>query len=272
MPSVKGNKKGGYWIAYLKQRLSGRKKKNFVGFIQGETGSGKSYSAISIGEMGDPNFTIDQCVFTISDLIELMESNKLRRGSFIILEEVGIEGDAHKWYSKTNMALKYILETFRHRGFVLIMTAPYVINLAKSARTLLHGIFQPMSIDYDKEVCYLKPFLLQYNPWYDKTYKKFLRVMAKKKYQPVKRWAIPMASKEIITQYEIKKREFTDELNRKIKESLKEVVKKKYEAKCIKCDYEWKSGNKMIARCPKCNSAKTKRVENGKDKDTNMGK
>ena len=68
-----------YWISYIKQRIS--KNKNFLGFISGQTGSGKSWSSIAIAEQLDPEFNIDRCVFSGLELMALINSGELKRGS-----------------------------------------------------------------------------------------------------------------------------------------------------------------------------------------------
>ena len=57
---IKPKDKEPSWVTYIKQRI--RLNKNFIGFMSGPTGSGKSYASLSICEMVDPNFSAEQIV------------------------------------------------------------------------------------------------------------------------------------------------------------------------------------------------------------------
>ena len=255
------------WVKYFKQRV--RKNKNFIGLVMGPTGSGKTYSALSIAEQSDPNFNIKQVVFTGKELMALMNSEKLKKGSVIVFEEVGIELDASKWQSTANQMIKYLLETFRHRNFILLMTTPYMGYLAKGGRMLLHGVFETQSIDVNKKTCKLKPMLLQYNSRRDKTYWKYLRVKTEDGIKPLTRWNVPLPSPELIKKYEERKSEFTKQLYLRITKELNEQEGKKvekYPMKCDKCGHTWESRNPSPPKCSKCSSTLTKRenaLENG---------
>ena len=252
MALIKKGKKG-FWISYLHKRVvNGR---NFVGVIQGEVGTGKSYSGLSIGEMLDPNFNIDNIVFNGSDLMKLIngETKKLYVGSCILFEEVGIEMDAHKWQSVQNQMIKYLLETCRHRRFVLLMTTPFMTRISKGGRNLIHGVFETRIIDFDKNICKLKPMLLQYNARYDKTYWKYLKVgIPGSGYQKVSTWNVPKPSLELIKAYEEKKMEFTKELYKKITMQLKSADS----GKIYKREKE-----KWIWKCGKCGNTREYKVE-----------
>ena len=75
-----------HWVTYIKQRIT--KNKNFLGFISGETGSGKSYSSLRIAEELDTDFNVDRCVFSGLELMDLINANGLKKGSVIVFEEV----------------------------------------------------------------------------------------------------------------------------------------------------------------------------------------
>jgi ABC-type dipeptide/oligopeptide/nickel transport system ATPase component len=258
------------WVRYLHSRV--RKNKNFVGVVQGPTGSGKSYSAISIAELVDPNFCADNIVFTGKELMRLIKSGKLKSGSAIVFEEVGIEMDSQKWQSLQNQMLKYLLETFRHRNFILIMTTPYLSYISKGSRLLIHGVFETISIDPKRQTCKVKPQILQFNTRYNKTYWKYLRVITKDGVKALQRWNIPKPSDELIKLYEQKKTHFTDKLFETISASLEQLEggddkANKRQASCEKCLYKWntKRMEGPAPKCPRCQSGKTSLVINTAD-------
>ena len=150
-----------YWISYIKQRI--KKNKNFLGFVSGPTGSSKSYSSIRIAEELDPDFNIDRIVFGGLELMNLINSGKLKSGSAIVMEEAGVEMSHKNWQSVTNKMLNYLMQTFRHRNFILILNSPYMDFVDASTRKLFHAEFSSMGIDYKKNEARLKPVFLQYN-------------------------------------------------------------------------------------------------------------
>jgi hypothetical protein len=258
-----------YWVAYIHQRI--RNNKNFVCFIQGPTGSGKTYAAISIAEMLDDKFKCERIVFSGKELMGLLNKKHLRRGSVIVFEEVGIEMDAAKWQSTTNQMLKYLFETFRHRGLIVIMTAPYMDYLAKGSRMLVHAIFETAGIDYKNEVCKLKPQLLQYNSRYNKWYYKYLKMKVRRgRFKKIRRWGVSKPSPPLLSRYEKKKRDFTDALNKRILQSFEDQdkVKGPPEANSIcytkdkqteqVCGYSFRCRTAKPGKCPKCQGKYTR--------------
>jgi hypothetical protein len=207
-----------YWITYILQRI--RKNKNFLGFISGPTGSGKSYSTLSICEALDPEFNIDRCVFGGIELMNLINSGKLKRGSCIAFEEVGVEMSNKNWQSVANKMLNYLMQTFRHKNFILIMNSPFMDFVDKSTRKLFHAEMETKGIDLTTNEVYLKPQLLQYNARLQKFYYKRLKVITAQGKVPVDIWKVAKPSKELLREYEKKKSEYTQKLNQKILNEL----------------------------------------------------
>ena len=112
------------------------------------------------------------------------------------------------------------MQTFRHRCFVLIMNSPYMDFVDASTRKLFHAELGTQGIDFKKKIVILIPQLIQYNARNKKFYYKYLRVLTSKGIAPIERWHIPKPSKEILDEYEVKKREYTDKLNTRIYNEL----------------------------------------------------
>lgn len=220
-----GKPKQKHWISYIKQRI--RNNKNFLGFISGQTGSGKSYSSLRIAEELDPEFSIDRVVFNGRELMAMINSGTMNKGSVIVFEEIGVELNAKNWQTVTNKMLNYLMQTFRHRNFILIMNSPYLDFVDSSTRKLFHAEMRTVGIDPDKKQVRLKPHLIQYNSRIKKFYYKRLKVVTAQGKVPVDFWKVDMPSKELRRAYEDKKTEFTDRLNREIQEELEEVHHKK---------------------------------------------
>jgi len=224
-----GKPKEKYWISYIKQRI--RKNKNFLGFISGQTGSGKSYSSLRIAEELDKEFSIERCVFGGLELMNLINSGKLKKGSVIVFEEVGVNINARNWASITNKMLNYLLQTFRHKNFILIMNSPFMDFIDSATRKLFHAEMQTIGIDFKNEEVLLKPQLIQYNPRLQKFYFKRLKVIKPEGKVPVDIWRVAKPSEPLRQAYEKKKNEFTARLNKEIQEELERVELKKHKKK-----------------------------------------
>lgn len=211
------------WVRYIKQRI--KQNKNFLGFISGPTGSGKSWSSISIAEQLDPTFNEERIVFSGIELMKLINSDKLKKGSVIVFEEAGIGMSNKNWQSTINKMLNFLIQTFRHRNFILIFNSPYMDFVDASTRKLFHAEFNTIGIDAKRGTCRLKPRTIQYNARNKKFYFKMLRVITKKGLIPVNFWSVSKPTPELIKTYEVKKRSFTDKLNANIQKELEEYEK-----------------------------------------------
>lgn len=211
------------FVKYIRRRIE--QNKNFLGIITGQTGSGKSWSGLSIGEMLDKDFGIDRVIFRGTELMELINSDKLpkRKGIVILFDEAGIDLSSRSWQSMTNKLLNFLLQTFRHRCFVLLFTTPYEDFVDSATRKLFHSELKTVSIDFGKKTTKIKPMLLQYNPELKKFYKKFLRVATGHGALPLKEWNVPAPSKKLVEEYERKKNVFTSQLNKGIEFELKKL-------------------------------------------------
>ena len=211
----------GYFNSYILQRI--QRNKNFITCITGQTGSGKSYSALKEGELLDTDFTIDNVCFTPKEFMNLVngKTKKLKRGSCIVFDEVQVSMSALDFQSLQARLINSCLQTFRYMGFILIMTSPFFSFINKSARKLFHSRIETVSIDPNKKLCTLKPFLLQTNQESGSTYRKYLRIWTKETgVVPYKRLKLGLPSEELRKAYEEKRQRFSNELNESISRDL----------------------------------------------------
>ena len=210
------------WVTYIKKRI--KQNKNFMAFIGGPTGSGKSFSCISLAEMLDTTFNIDRIVFTGKALMEQINSD-LPKGSVIVFEEAGIQMNNRNWQSKINKVLNFLAQTFRHKCLIILFNSPYIDFVDSATRRLFHAEFQTVSIDFKTQTTRLKPRLLQYNGRIGKMYYKRLIVLKKGKGSvKIDSLRLPKPSKDLLTLYEAKKTAFTTELNKTITNAFNEEV------------------------------------------------
>jgi len=223
---IQQKEKEACWVTYIHQRIA--RKKNFMALITGEVGSGKSYTSLSIGEQTDPSFNAGRVVFDPLELINLIEHGekvdgemrKLPRGSVIIFEEAGVGFNNKNWMSKTNKMLNYVFQTFRHKGYILILNTPYADFIDSASRKIFQAEFHTMKILQQKKLCQIKPQLIQYNSRYKKYYYKQLKVLTTRGVRPIKYWNVKIPSEDLIKEYEKKKTAFTSALNKRAIDEL----------------------------------------------------
>ena len=209
------------WIRFLLGRI--RNNMNNLIVVTGRTGSGKSYSAISICEMiskvNKVPFTLDNIVFSLRDLMALINSKKVKKGSCIIFDEPQISISSREFQTEANKVFNYLVSTFRHRNLTLFFCTPYEDLLDKASRKLFHAKFLVHSLNRNKNTCKIIPYFLDYNSALSKWFVKFLLVRFKDKKKQkyftskVKFWDIPKPSDSISIPYEEKKKSFTTDLN-----------------------------------------------------------
>lgn len=194
--------------------------------ITGPTGSGKSYSALTIAKMIDPDFTAENICFKTREFMQLINGRvkKLKKGSVILWDEMQVEMASADFQSLQAKSINYILQTFRHRNFILICTTPHFHFLNAGTRKLFHCRAETVKKDMQKKRIHLKPFLLQTDQERGKIYRKYLRIITKENgIIPHKNMKVAPPPKELVAEYEEKKSKFTKKLNEEIEAKLDEL-------------------------------------------------
>jgi len=220
--SIMHRPKQKHWISYIKQRIYA-KNKNFMCIITGETGSGKSWSAISIGEEIDQEFGINRIVFSFKELMDLINGGSLKRGSAIVFEEAGVGMSRKEWASVRNKLFSFLAQTFRHKGYIFIVNSPSKDYVDNAMLKLFHAEFKTAGIDQKKCENRLKPYLLQWRSDKNKFYNHWLKVRSVFGKAPVQIWRVHKPSQVIIDLYEEKKTEFTSKLNKMISNEVTQL-------------------------------------------------
>lgn len=248
-------------IKYILKRIENNK--NFLVTITGPTGSGKSWTGLAIAELLDPTFNIDRVIFKGRELMKLINEGNLKPGSVILWDEAGIDLSNRNWQSVTNKMLNALLQTFRHKNFILLFTVPYHDFIDASTRKLFHADFETQRINKKQKVVVIKPKLLQYNSNMGKWYRKYLRVQSNNSIIKIRRWAVPKPSDKLIKDYESKKNQFTKNLNYsidielgKLEDTERGIKHREIEGKAVTCDrckYTWGyKGTGSVIQCPQC--------------------
>lgn len=220
MALVISDRGGGYFLSYINQRIE--RNKNFLCAITGQTGSGKSLSALRIGETLDKDFDIRNVCFSAREFLELVDGKvkPLKKGSVLVWDEMQVSMNSLDFQNLQSKLVNYILQTFRYQGFVLIISTPFFSFINASSRKLFHSRLETISINKTKKICTLKPLLLQTNQDSGEIYRKYLRVKTPNGIVPVTRLNVTLPSKELRDAYEKKKDEFNIKLRSDITKQL----------------------------------------------------
>lgn len=209
-----------YLPNYIKSRVE--KNQNFVVLFVGQTGTGKSYGAMSLAEEIDPGFNVDRVVFSAQEFIDVLNKDKsMVKGSVIMWDEAGVGMPAREWYSLSNKVISYVVQTFRVKGYILIMTTPSLRYIDSQIRSLFHGICEMIDPSvYGDVFGWGKYMHLVHDPKEGKTMMQYPIIMDEHKRVMKLKGRTPKhgnilfgkPSEEMIADYEPKKKEFTDNL------------------------------------------------------------
>jgi len=213
------------------KRVRGRlihRNKNWLAIVCGETGSGKSYSALSLADIICPRgITVKRNVVLdpISFMNKIASKKDLKKGDILIFDEAGVGISSRDWYSIQNKLLGSVLQTFRNLNVGVIFTTPNLSFIDVQARKLFHNYFETVNIDYETKTAFPKIYDIQHNSRYDKTYYKHPKFVRQGKTVTMGFIGIPKPRASLIREYEKVKTEFTEKLNQKVLKELTEPKK-----------------------------------------------
>ena len=204
------------WLAEeLRERTVNRNLNAIVALI-GATGSGKSYTAMRLGQLIDDSFGIDRVVFTKEAFLDLVNAD-LPRGSVVVWDEAGLGLPAREWQSVMNRAVGYILQTFRFKNYVLLLTVPSQMMLDSQARALFHVLLECQGVQIGPDVVLAKPFLVSHGRD-GKPYEKYPVLLFEN--GPMQMRGIPFtrSTPALLEAYEAKRRAYLDSFYRGLRE------------------------------------------------------
>jgi len=199
--------------------------KNWLCVICGGTGSGKSYSALRLASLIDPDFSIEKVVFTGEAFLKLINSKQLKAGDVIVFDEFGVGMPRRMWYSVSNKMISYLLQTFRNLNIGVIFTVPSLDYIDSQALKLMHTKIITLSIDKQAEEVICKWFDLDFNPKRNKdAYEKYPRFRKSTgKIIVADRVSFSLPDSKLVSAYERKKNKYTQQLNLELEDTLKEL-------------------------------------------------
>jgi|TARA_Y100000310_G_scaffold152812_1_gene152248 energy-coupling factor transporter ATP-binding protein EcfA2 len=206
--------------------------RNALIIVIGQTGSGKSLSAVSIsmglhlyryGKMPSVEEVVGHCIFKASDFMKEMNNPNLKKKEVWVWDEAGVDIGHKDHASKHNKVIGWLAQTFRNLQQVVFFTVPSISFVDASVRKLLHYQLETLSINKSKKIAIIKPLELQYNNRQDKLYYHNLRFNQGDGFMhELNVMGIPIPPPDYEKDYEEKKSKFTTALNVRIQEMLEE--------------------------------------------------
>ena len=154
-----------------------RKNRNAIITIMGETGSGKTYCALRLGELLDKEFCLYNISFTAADFIKKINdhfngSHPLKKGTVLIVDEAGVEFSNRRWQSNENQLLGMLAQSFRSLNWIVIFTLPHLSFFEKQARMMSNYVLCTSRIDYKNKTVQLELWEMKLNrsPYAEKPY------------------------------------------------------------------------------------------------------
>lgn len=224
-------------LSMIRERINTNK--NWMALIQGETGAGKSYTALRIGEILDENFSIKNVVFTPDEFSELLKSETLKMGSVVVFDEGSISVSSKEWFSYSNKLLNNIIQTFRTKRLVVLFTLPNGRYLDSQVRNLFHAVIEPQGVAGDMNS--LKILKIMQNYREGKVYYAYYRFQddKTKRFHKYILCRIGKPSKELCEEYEKKRTPYSKSLELDLTNYYKHGIKTKFgKSRTIEVDEE----------------------------------
>ena len=250
--------KNSVWLLqWIRNRI--KKNRNLIALFIGDTGSGKSMSAIRLAERVDPNFSVDRIVFTVQDFLALVNSG-LPPGSVIVFDDAGLGINARLWQEMSARVFGMLTQGFRYKQILTFITVPDETFIERQSRKLVHIRFEATDVQG-----LMKMKILSRNTFDpEHPLAKFPRIHRGLSEITVKMVKFRLPSDDLREKYEAKKKEYMERRFKEFQEELELLEggkismkngKPAVELTCDNCGYTWPfTGHSKSPRCPSCNS------------------
>ena len=133
-------------LTWLRDWIRGRinHNQNVLALYVGATGSGKSYGALSTALMWDPDFPVENIVFTVKDFMATMAT--MHKGDVIIFDDAGLGVSAKDWRDQQVRIFGKVVQSFRYKNLITLMTTPDLTFIETTSRKLLNILFQASEV------------------------------------------------------------------------------------------------------------------------------
>lgn len=226
----KGMPKKHSWCRWTAFRVKERNNSVNVRFV-GDTGSGKSWSALAFCEicagMLNKKFTSEKIYFSIKDVIDEVAQNEPPPGTIFFIDEQQVAASSKRHQSKRAEAYAIFLSTIRSNRYIIVTTLPFTDMELKQVRRFFHVEIETHGADLNTKTVRSTPRYQEYSRQKkDKIYSKRLIIeyvddkTGIKKHRKLSYWDIPKPSQDLVDVYERMKAQFKRNLYKKMSKEL----------------------------------------------------
>lgn len=228
-------------------KICGGHNQHAIALFEGQTGKGKSNASVRLaydtsllfaerlGGRPEDYFTLDNiAVMTMEEVFRVAKS--MKQYGIYILDDIGAEGmTARNWQSDVNEVMTKLLQTFRTKNNLLIMSSPSREFVDKIARTLLHYKVTMVQAWYSRGISLGKLSTVQ--KMYHKDYSNNMYPFIRHKGVVYNYVAFGLAPEHLRLPYESKRKKLEEEMNaRSIQEAEEKMNNTKGEMVQLKKD------------------------------------
>jgi len=209
-------------VSWVKKRISENRNNSIV--FTGQTGSGKSYSAIALAEKLDPGFNVNRIVFDVKSFLKLSTSN-LPKGSVLIFDDAGVNLSSRDWAQLSVKVFSKFAQNSRYLNLTYIYTVPSMSYIEKISRELVNLYFESTKVQGDMKV--LEPF----TPFRGSSQLgfRFPKIWIGNIPITIKKMHFELASKDLLEAYEKSKQTYMNKINKEFLKEIEEAEKEKKE-------------------------------------------
>lgn len=225
-----GMPKPNSWCRWSVFRVKERNNSTNIRLV-GDTGSGKSWSGLSVAEicakMMGKEFPSTMIFFSIKDVIDYVAKNNPPPGTIFFIDEQQVAASAKNHQSKRAEAYAIFLSTVRSNRYIIITTLPFSDMELKKIRRFFHVEIECHGANLKDKTVRSTPRYQEYSRQKsDKVYRKRLVVnyvdekTGIRKSRKLSYWDIPKPSQPLIDTYEMMKANFKRKLYEKLSRDL----------------------------------------------------
>lgn len=192
-----------------------------AGSTHRKTGTGKSWTALKIGEYNDIDYqeNADKVVYFVNDFLKVLDKveETKRFGQVVVVDEAGSMLASDKWQSVVNKAVSYTVQTFRYLRATMVLVMPQRRLIDKNVRTMADYTISMRTTMTSNGLKYLStPYALMYEEFNDDTTRRSLYGrLINKRNKVVKLKDVPVSpvrSENLMADYEKKSLQYKKKL------------------------------------------------------------
>lgn len=214
-------------IRLLNYRMKKQKMSNFI-IVTGKKGSGKSYLSLRIGELlQGRSFGLHHVCFSVQELLELLDSKTLNVGDVILLEEIGVAANSRDAMTNINKSLSFAAQTIRPERITLIANTISWNLIDSQVKNLADFRIEVVGHDVRDKLTEFKFTKISPNQNSPEPYRSHL--VFDQDHEPIKyvSWVVKMPSKKLAVPYDIKRKEYLNNIYSKGADKLKGKIVKR---------------------------------------------